>query len=227
MKALCIDADPVSAKRLNRLFGRAEAIIESVASYKEAYRRLINYDYDIVVLEPALADGEGLHLLAPIHRNSPQTGIFVLSTRSTPEERVQGLEAGADDYLAKPGYDQEIRARIRAILRRRSGLHYQKALHLGRMIIKLDERSVRIDEQYVRLTKIEYDILLYLARNKNRIVTKESLAEYIWGNYAEEATSYDFLYAHLKNLRKKLAGCQAQGFVKTVYGVGYKFNEHA
>ena len=149
-------------------------------------------------------------------------GILIVSARDTVDDRINGLDTGADDYLVKPFNLSELNARVKAIMRRKTN-QFSKELKFGNLSINMDERKVVASNNVLQLTKKEYSILLYLARNKNRVVTKDSIAEHLWGDYMDDAVSYDFIYAHVKNLRKKLADNDCGDFLKTVYGIGYKF----
>ena len=157
-----------------------------------------------------------------LRKDSTQTSIIIVSARNTVDDRIKGLEIGADDYLIKPFNLSELNARIKAILRRKTN-QFNEELNFNKLLIHLGERTVVANNVELKLTKKEYDILLYLARNKNRVVTKDSIAEHLWGDYMDDAVSFDFIYAHVKNLRKKLKQNECGDYLKTVYGIGYKF----
>ena len=149
-------------------------------------------------------------------------GAWLSSARDSVEDRIRGLDFGADDYLTKPFNLSELNARIKAVLRRKTN-QFSQVMTFGELSLHLDERKVLVNLEELTLTKKEYDILLFLARNKNRVVTKDSIAEHLWGDYMDDAVSYDFIYAHVKNLRKKLAEKGCGDVLKTIYGIGYKF----
>ena len=222
MKILIIEDDLELLKLLLRYLKKEAYTCEVATSLKEGYKKINNYEYDCVLIDLNLPDGDGLKLVPILREDSSQTSIVIISAKNSIEDKVKGLNMGADDYLIKPFNLSELNARIKAIMRRKTNL-LKKELNFGDLVIKLDERTVSINETNLQLTKKEYDILLYLARNKNRIITKDSIAEYLWGDYMDTAISYDFIYAHVKNLRKKLASYNYEDLVKTVYGIGYKF----
>lgn len=157
-----------------------------------------------------------------LREDESDSGIIIISASNSLEDRIKGLEEGADDYLVKPFNLSELNARIKAVVRRKTN-QLSKEIVMGDMRINLDERTVKINNVALSLTKKEYDILIFLVRNKNRIVTKDSIAEHLWGDYMDEAVSFDFIYAHVKNLRKKLAENDCGNYLKTIYGIGYKF----
>ena len=222
MKILIIEDDPSLLSKMLRYFRREGYVCEQASTYQEGYKKLNNYDYDCVLINLGLPGQDGLRLVRMMREEDAQTGIILLSANPVAEERIQGLEEGADDFLAIPFDPAELNARAKAVLRRKTG-DYNKTITFGGLLLKLDERIVLADGKPVPLTKKEFEILIFLARNKNRVLTKESIAEHLWGDYMEEAISFDFIYAHVKNLRKKLAAHGYSDYLKTVYGVGYKF----
>ncbi|HPN71051.1 MAG TPA: response regulator transcription factor, partial [Saprospiraceae bacterium] len=151
-----------------------------------------------------------------------ETAVIIVSAKDSLDDRVKGLDLGADDYLIKPFHVSELNARIKAVIRRKLFTTEEKG-DFGDFTFHFEGRRVEINGKDLDLTKKEYDILLYLFRNKNRVITKDSLAEHLWGDYMDDNYSFDFLYAHLKNLRKKLAKEGVENYLQTLYGVGYKF----
>ncbi|MEZ5042199.1 MAG: response regulator transcription factor [Saprospiraceae bacterium] len=225
MKLLVIEDEQELLKVMVRFLKREGFICETVTSIRAARRKLNNYQYDCVIVNLNLPDGDGMQLVKQLRKESPETGVIITSASDAIEDRLIGLEEGADDFLIKPYILSELNARIKAILRRKLHITSQE-LHFGELKIRLDAREVTISGELIPLTKKEYDILVYLARNKNRVVTKDAIAEYLWGDYMDDADSYDFIYAHLKNLRKKLSKKGIGELLKTVYGIGYKFTTH-
>lgn len=222
MKILIVEDSPALLMQMLRYLKREGYVCEQANTYQEGFRKLNNYDYDCVLANFGLPGGDGLGLVRMLREEDSRTGIILLSADNGPGERIQGLEEGADDFLSIPFDMGELHARIRAVMRRKTG-DYSKELAFGGLLIKLDERIVLADRAPLELTKKEFEILVFLARNKNRVVTKESIAEHLWGDYMEDAVSFDFIYAHVKNLRRKLAAHGYSDYLKTVYGVGYKF----
>jgi DNA-binding response OmpR family regulator len=225
MKILVIEDEQDLLNLIMRYLKKEGYICEKAITFKDGYKKINNYDYDCVIVDLNLPGGDGLKLVNILRQDSSQTGILIISARDSVDDRITGLDIGADDYLTKPFNLSELNARIKAIMRRKTN-EFSNELRFGKLIINLDERKVMADGTILQLTKKEYNILLYLARNKNRIVTKDSIAEYLWGDYMDEAASYDFIYAHVKNLRKKMSENGCADFLKTVYGIGYKFQPH-
>ncbi|MFK8008871.1 MAG: response regulator transcription factor [Saprospiraceae bacterium] len=225
MKLLIIEDEQELLDLMLRYLKREGYVCESANTFSGGYKKINNYEYDCVVIDLNLPDGDGLKLVNILREDSTQTGIIIISARDTVDDRISGLDVGADDYLTKPFNLSELNARIKAVLRRKTN-QFSKELKFGNLSINMDERKVVASEKVLQLTKKEYNILLYLARNKNRVVTKDSIAEHLWGDYMDDAVSFDFIYAHVKNLRKKLAENGCGDFLKTVYGIGYKFQTH-
>ncbi len=222
MKLLIIEDEPDLTKLMLKYLKREGYQCEVAASFKEGMKKLISHEYDCIIVDLNLPGGDGLELVRSVRREDNQTGIVIISARNSIGDRISGLEDGADDYLTKPFHLPELNARIKAVMRRKTN-QYSQELNFGNLVIRLDERNVYANGVLVKLTKKEFDILVYLARNKNRVVTKDSIAEYLWGDYMEDAASFDFIYAHVKNLRRKLQEAECGDYLKTIYGIGYKF----
>ncbi len=222
MKILIIEDEKDLQELMLRFLKREGYHCETAMTYKEGIKKTMNYEYDCLVVDLNLPDGDGLKIIRHFREDNTTSGVVVISARDSVEDRISGLDIGADDYLTKPFSLPELNARIKAVVRRKTGV-FEKALVLGDISIKPDDRTVEIKGEKITLTKKEYDILLYLARNKNRIITKDSIAEYLWGDYMDNAVSFDFIYAHVKNLRKKLKDKNCGDYIRTVYGIGYKF----
>ena len=222
MKILIVEDEAGLLELIIRYLKREGYVCETAGTFAEGYRKINNFDYDCAVVDLTLPGGDGLKLVRMLRQESIQTGIIIISARESLEERILGLEEGGDDYLVKPFHLSELNARIKAVMRRKTG-EFGKAMAFDGLVIKLDERTVSADGVPLKLTKKEFEILVYLARNKNRVVTKDSIAEHLWGDYMDDAVSFDFIYAHVKNLRKKLATQGYGDYLKTIYGIGYKF----
>jgi DNA-binding response OmpR family regulator len=225
MKLLIIEDEEDLQKMIINYLKKEGYVCEEAATFKEGYRKISNYEYDCAIVDLNLPGGDGLKLVDILRKENAQTGILIISARETIDDRIRGLEIGADDYLTKPFNLSELNARIKAVMRRKTN-QFSNELNFGSLVINLDERKVTANQVILHMTKKEYSILLYLARNKNRVVTKDSIAEHLWGDYMDETVSYDFIYAHIKNLRKKLADNNCDDFLKTIYGIGYKFQAH-
>ena len=195
---------------------------ESSATLKDAEEKVSLYLYDCLLIDINLPDGSGLDLIEPAKKRNANAGIIIVSAKETLEDRIRGLNLGADDYLVKPFHLSELNARIQSLLRRIK-FDGDEFISFNEIIINPAERLVTVRTKPLKLTKKEFDLLLYFLSNKDRILTKESICEYLWGDYADNAGSLDFVYTHIKNLRKKIIDLGGEDYIHTVYGVGYKF----
>lgn len=196
---------------------------EQATSYHAGLCTLDKHDYLCMLIDLNLPDGDGLELVKLARQNHSSSGIIIVSARNALEERVKGLEMGADDYLVKPFHLSELVARVHSVVRRTRS-QGEEFLTFGLIKVLPEERTCFVDERQVDLTRKEQDLLLYLMSNRNRVVTKESIADYLWGEYGGSYGSYDFVYTHLKNLRRKLIDAGCPDYIKNMYGVGYKFS---
>lgn len=194
----------------------------AASTYKRGLEKSADYTFDCVLIDVGLPDGNGIDLINKIKRDNHKTGIIVISAKDSLEDKISGLESGADDYITKPFHLSELNARINSVIRRRA-FEGKNQLEFGDLIIKVNEKQVFVNNIQLHLTKKEYDILVYLAGNPTHLVTKEALAESIWGDRADIASSFDFVYSQIKNLKKKLNEAGANDYIKVVYGMGYKF----
>ncbi len=196
---------------------------EQASSYHAGLCSIDKHDYICMLIDLNLPDGDGLDLVKMARQNQSSSGIIIVSARNALEERVKGLGVGADDYLVKPFHLSELVARVHSVARRTRSLG-EEILTFGMIKVMPEERTCFVEENQVELTRKEHDLLLYLMANRNRVITKESIADYLWGEYGGGYGSYDFVYTHLKNLRKKLVDAGCPDYIKNMYGVGYKFS---
>lgn len=193
---------------------------ETAMTFQEALDRIDIHQYALAIVDINLPDGSGMDLIKYIKREKLPMSILVVSARNSLDDKVEGLELGADDYLTKPFSLVELSARVKAILRRNL-FHGDEILSHENISINSSSREVTVNDSPVELTRIEYRIILYLINNKNRVITREALAEHIWGDHMDVADNFDFIYSHMRNLRKKLAKLGAPDTIKSVYGIGY------
>jgi len=219
MKLLIIEDEPEMLENMTQTLERQHYIVETASDYKTALYKIGVYDYDCILLDITLPDGNGLELLKELKSSGKDEGVIIVSAKDSLDDRLEGLNLGADDYLPKPFHMAELHARVKAVLRRR---HFEgnQQITLGNLVISPESREVKVDDLPVALNRKEYDILMYLITNKKRLVTKSALAEHVWGDHIDQADSFDFIYSQIKNLRKKLE--HATLTIEAVYGVGYK-----
>jgi len=198
-------------------------LCESVVNYTDAREKIETYSYDCIVLDIMLPGGNGLDLLEELRLDNKLDGVIIISARDALDDKILGLKRGADDYLTKPFHLAELSMRISAIIRRRNSL-VSHLIKFEEITIDMDNSEVSINNQLITLTKTEYKFLLYFVINKNRVLTKSSLAEYLWGDNMDLAEDFDFMYAHIKNLRRKLQQAGCGDYLHSVYGIGYKFS---
>jgi DNA-binding response OmpR family regulator len=196
-------------------------LCESASNYQDALEKIELYDYDCIILDIMLPDGSGLDLLKSLKQNNKSDGVIIISAKGELDDKIEGIEMGADDYLAKPFHLSELAVRVAAIIRRKS---FQGKSHmtLGNIIIDIQGKRVTVENKELELTQKEYQLLLYLAINKNRVLSKNAIAQHLWGDDMDFPDNYDFIYAHIKNLRKKLVAAGTDDCIRSIYGEGYK-----
>ena len=196
-------------------------LCESVSSYSAAIEKIELYDYDCIVLDIMLPGGSGLEVLKNLKQNRKSDGVIIISAKGALEDKIAGIEIGADDYLAKPFHLSELSVRIAAIIRRKN-FNGHSMLIIGAIQIDTQGKSASIQSQPLDLTQKEFQLLLFLAINKNRILSKNAIAQHLWGDDMDLAANYDFIYSHIKNLRKKIIAAGADDCIRSIYGEGYK-----
>ncbi len=222
MKLLIVEDNNRLLDTIQQTLSAAGFLCEIADSFLSAREKLALYRYDLIVVDINLPDGSGLELIKACKSNAPETGIVVISARNSIDNKVEGLELGADDYLTKPFDIAELIARVKSVIRRRNFKGDQVVCSNG-ISVETQAREVFVNDTSVDLTRSEYNILLFLLSNPNRVLTKESIAEHIWGDNMDLVDSFDFIYSHIKNLKKKITDAGGANPVKTVYGVGYKW----
>lgn len=224
MKVLIVEDEPSLQEVLRKSMEGEKYVVEVADSCRSALRKVSNYAYDCILLDIMLPDGNGLQVLEYLKREGRNEHVIILSAKDALDDKVKGLELGADDYLPKPFHLAELHARIRSVIRRgqRDG---GMCIHLGNLTIDPDKHLVMVDESPLELGRKEYDILLYFVNRRGHLIKKEVLAETVWGDDIDQADNFDFIYAQLKNLRRKLTNAGANIEIKTIYGFGYKLIE--
>lgn len=223
MKLLIIEDEPEMLNSLEDFAIEEGFTCDTASNYWEGTERINLYDYDCIILDINLPDGSGFDLLEALHKTNKTDGVIILSARNSLDDKIKGLGLGADDYLTKPFYFSELNARVKAIIRRKQ-FKTNKLVRYSNLIIEPDQYIVGVNEleSKLSLTKKEYAILIHLISNHKRVLTKVSLAEYIWGDYVDEAQSFDFLFSQIKNLKRKLKDAGAQVEISNIYGIGYQ-----
>ena len=223
MKILIVEDEPALNKSMVDYLSSQQYLCESVATYRDALEKTELYEYDCIVLDLMLPGGDGLQILRALKAANKADGVIIISARNELDDKIAGLSLGADDYLTKPFHLSELSVRIAAILRRKN-LNGTNLLVFEEIEMDTLARTVTVHKILVALTRKEYELLMYLIINKNRVLSKNTIAEHLWGDDMDVADNYDFIYAHIKNLRKKLL--EAGDYIRSVYGIGYKFTNH-
>ena len=221
MKILIIEDEPSLRELIQRSLEKERYVVEAAADFQSGLRKIEDYDYDCVLLDIMLPDGNGLNLLEQLKKMRKRENVIIISAKDSLDDKVLGLELGADDYLPQPFHLAELNARIKSVIRRqrRDG---EMDIRLANIRIVPDTFQVFVDDKEIELNRKEYDILLYFANRPGRLVNKNTLAESVWGDHIDQVDNFDFIYAQIKNLRKKLKDAGALAELKAVYGFGYK-----
>ena len=222
MKLLLIEDELTLAQSIAEYLRDDGYLVEHATNFADALEKIEVYQYDCILVDIMLPGGNGLDLVRSLKKKESPSGILIISAKNALDDRLVGLELGSDDYLTKPFHLAELNARIKAILRRRQ-FGGNSDIIFAEIRVQPSDRQVFVSDQPIELTRKEYDLLLFFLANKNRVLTRESIAEHLWGDDADQMDSFDFIYSHIKNLRKKLTDNGAEDHLKAVYGVGYKF----
>lgn len=221
MKILIIEDEPDLLQNMVQSLKKEHYTVETADSYASGIDKIIAYDYSCILLDIGLPGGSGLQILEELRNMKKTDSVIIISAKDSLDDKLVGLDKGADDYLTKPFHLAELNARIKAVLRRKS-FDGQNDVSAANVRIQLSERSVTVNEKPVALNRKEYDLLMYFMENRSRLISKTSIAEHVWGDHADESDDLEFVYSQIKNLRKKLKDAEAGLEIQAVYGVGYK-----
>lgn len=224
MKILVIEDEKELLKSIHDSLIQEQFLIETAENYQSASEKIALYTYDCILLDIMLPGGNGLQLLQQLKDIGKSENVIIISAKDSLEDKLTGLELGADDYLTKPFHNAELNARIKAVLRRKNQ-EGKNSIEIANIELDLTERSFSVDGERITLNRKEFDILHFFLLNKKRLVTKTALAEHVWGDHIDQADNFDFIYYQIKNLRKKLQQSNAEIEIEAVYGIGYKLIE--
>lgn len=222
MKILIIEDEPELAQSIAAYLSEENYLCEFARTFGEAFEKIKSFSYDCILLDISLPDGNGMKILEELKKDNKQEGVIIISAKNSLEDKIEGLQTGADDYLTKPFHLSELSARIYSVIRRK---HFGSTNTITQNEIQIDllAKTVVVNDTSVVLTKKEFDLLLYFIGNKNKVISKSALAEHLSGDFADMLDNHDFVYAHVKNLKKKLYEAGSMHYLKTVYGTGYKW----
>jgi DNA-binding response OmpR family regulator len=222
VKILIIEDDKALCNSINDYLRMEGHICEMAQDYSQGILKSADNRYDCIILDIGLPDGNGLNIIEELKANKISDGILILSAKSSLEDKLLGLKIGADDYLTKPFHFAELSARINSIYRR-NNLSGMNEIGFNEIRVSTTDKQAYVTDTLLNLTRKEYDLLLFFMTNRNRIITKESIVEHLWGDEVILTDSFDFVYTHVKNLRKKIIAAGSKNYIKCIYGFGYKF----
>ena len=222
MKILIIEDQKEISDSISDYLSNEQFICEKAYTFQTALEKISLYEYACIILDITLPGGNGLDILKELKANEKMDGVLIISAKNSLDDKVFGLKAGADDYLTKPFHLPEVAARVAAIIRRKT-FEGKNIINFNELSLDLPNKSVSVNNKSIELTRKEYELLLYFLSNKNKVISKNAIAEHLWGDDMDLAGNYDFIYTHIKNLRKKLLQAGSGDYIKSVYGMGYKF----
>lgn len=223
MKLLVVEDEPDLLQSILEYFTQEDFRCEGVLTRAEAIAKIEDFEYDCIILDINLPDGNGLQLLKYLREDKKQDGVIIISARNSLDDKIEGLTLGADDYVTKPFHLSELNARVKALIRRKYS-HGTPVLDMGNLQLNLTSRSVTCNQQLLSLTRSEFDLLVFLLNNSNRVVSRQAIAEHIYGDRTDNMPSFDFVYSQIKNLKRKLKENGCEELIQTVYGLGYKIS---
>ena len=222
MKLLIVEDEQGLRESMQEYFTESGNICEIAIDYQTALAKIEIYRYDCILLDITLPGGNGIDILKHLKANNHNDGVLIISAKNSLNDRLEGLDLGADDYLVKPFHLSELRARVSAIIRRKS-YDGSNNMSFHEIEIDLQGKSITVGKNPVKLTRKEFALLLYFIANKGKVVSKNAIAEHLWGDEFDMSDNFDFIYSHIKNLRKKLVDAGSNDYIHAAYGMGYKF----
>ncbi|MGY3053700.1 DNA-binding response OmpR family regulator [Pedobacter sp. UYEF25] len=222
MKILIIEDEPQLAESIAEYLSDEKYLCEFASTYHQALDKIETYSYDCILLDIMLPDGNGMRILEALKNQDKQDGVIIISAKNSLDDKIRGLQLGADDYLTKPFHLSELAARIFSVIRRKQ-FGNANTIQQNELQIDLLAKTVLANGAFISLTKKEFDLLIYFIGNSNKVISKSTLAEHLSGDFADMLDNHDFVYAHIKNLKRKLNEAGCGNYLKTVYGTGYKW----
>lgn len=223
MKVLIVEDQDCLLEDIVEYLSYSQIVTEKAKTLEVAKDKLVSFEYDIILVDLMLPDGNGIDLIELIKRLRSKTAVFVITAKDSIDDKILALDKGADDYLSKPFHLAELKAKLCALYRR---IRFEggNQIKFKEIEIDINSKQVKVLDQFIFLTQKEYELLLLFLSNKNRVLGKNNIAESLWGSCVSSYDHFDFVYQHIKNLRKKLTKNGAKPYIQNVYGIGYKFN---
>ncbi len=222
MKVLIVEDNMELARNIKTYLESTGNVCEIAEDFQQAIDKVVSFGYEMLLLDIMLPGGDGLDVIGAMKEQNREAGILIISAKNALEDKIVGLDLGADDYLTKPFHLSELNARIKALYRRKK-LDNKQEIEFKEMKLDANARTLTINGALADLTQKEFELILFLITNKDRVITRQSIAEHLWGDYVDSFDTFDFVYQHIKNLRKKILKIGGNDYIKTVYGLGYKF----
>ncbi|MEO8231598.1 MAG: response regulator transcription factor [Ignavibacteriota bacterium] len=223
MKLLIVEDEIELARSIQEFIDKDKYLIELAYNFSDAEKKIISNTYDCALIDLMLPGGSGLELVKVLKKVQYNCGVIIITAKNTLDDKLTGLEIGADDFLTKPFHLAELNARIKSVIRRRN-YDGNSEIILNELIVDTEKRQVKVNKTIVELTRREFDILLFFISNKEKVLTKESIVEHVWGDDSNAFDNFDFVYTHIKNLRKKIIDAGGNDYINSIYGIGYKFS---
>jgi DNA-binding response OmpR family regulator len=223
MKLLVIEDEIELSRSICDYLKKDNFFCEASYDFKDGMQKIMSKDYDCILLDISLPMGNGLNILMELKNLDKNGGVLIISAKNSLTDKLEGLNLGADDYLAKPFHLPELSARVAAIIRRKN-FNGKNRMIIDDLIIDMQDKIVKVKKMVIDVTRKEYELLVYFAANKNKVITREAIVEHLWGDHIDMNDNHDFIYTHIKNLRKKLVQAGCIDYIKAVYGMGYKFS---
>lgn len=224
MKVLIIEDEIALLEDIKNYLEVEKLTVETASDFQQAMAKILDYEYDCVVVDINLPKGSGFNIVKELKGMQSKAGIIIISARDSLDDKLNGLNLGSDDYLVKPFHLSELNARINSILRRRL-FNGDNITTFNEIAIDHSSQTIKVNSMPVTLTHKEFDLLAYFITNKNRVLTQSAIVEHLWPDEIDFADSYKFLYTHVRNLRKKLQEAGCSNYLKSIYGIGYKWEE--
>jgi DNA-binding response OmpR family regulator len=222
MKILLVEDNPELTQNVVNYLSQEGIICESSNTLYDAQDKILSFEYDCILLDLMLPDGNGLELLQFVKSQKMGLNVLIISAKNSLDDKLKGLDQGADDYLPKPFHLSELLARLKAIFRRSKLGGFDQVI-FNEITIEITQLLAKVNDHALELTKKEFDLLLFFITNKSRVLGKQAIAQHLWGDYTDDFANFDFVYQHVKNLRKKITAAGGRDYISTVYGIGYKF----
>lgn len=223
MKILIVEDEPELAADIAAYLSGEDYLCEAATDYEKAIDKIASYTYDCILLDLMIPGGDGLQVLEYLKAGNRQEGVIIISAKNSLDDKIKGLQIGADDYLSKPFHLPELAARIYSVIRRKQ-FDNSNMIQLEELTVDLLAKTVKVYNNPVILTKKEFDLLLLFLGNRQKVISKNAMAEHLSGDIADMFDNHDFVYAHVKNLKKKLTDAGCGNYLKTIYGTGYKWD---